>query len=60
MDEGYVRAVLTVFKTWFERGLIYRGYRLGNWSSGAQTDGFRAGNRNARSRRATHLHQVSG
>ena len=37
MDDGYVRAVLTVFKTWFERGLIYRGYRLGNWSSGAQT-----------------------
>ncbi len=37
MDEGYVRAVLTVFKEWFERGLIYRGYRLVNWSSGAHT-----------------------
>jgi valyl-tRNA synthetase len=37
MDEGYVRAVLTVFKEWFERDLIYRGYRLVNWSSGAQT-----------------------
>jgi valyl-tRNA synthetase len=37
MDEGYVRAVLTTFKDWFERGLIYRGYRLVNWSSGAQT-----------------------
>ena len=37
MDEGYVRAVLTVFKDWFERGLIYRGFRLVNWSSGAQT-----------------------
>ena len=37
MDEAYVRAVLTVFKDWFERGLIYRGTRLGNWSSGAQT-----------------------
>ncbi len=37
MDEAYVRAVLTVFKSWFERGLIYRGTRLGNWSSGAQT-----------------------
>ncbi len=37
MDEAYVHAVLTVFKDWFERGLIYRGTRLGNWSSGAQT-----------------------
>ncbi len=37
MDEGYVRAVLTTFKDWFERGLIYRGFRLVNWSSGAQT-----------------------
>ena len=37
MDEGYVKAVLTVFKAWFDRGLIYRGYRLVNWSSGAQT-----------------------
>ena len=37
MDEQYVKAVLTVFKSWFDRGLIYRGYRLVNWSSGAQT-----------------------
>ncbi len=37
MDEAYVKAVLTVFKNWFERGLIYRGTRLGNWSSGART-----------------------
>ena len=37
MDDAYVKAVLTVFKEWFERGLIYRGTRLGNWSSGAQT-----------------------
>ncbi|BCM91741.1 valine--tRNA ligase [Abditibacteriota bacterium] len=37
MDEGYIKAVLTVFKAWFDRGLIYRGYRLVNWSSGAQT-----------------------
>ena len=37
MDENYVKAVLTVFKNWFDRGLIYRGYRLVNWSSGAQT-----------------------
>ena len=37
MDEAYVRAVLTVFKSWFDRGLIYRGFRLVNWSSGAHT-----------------------
>lgn len=37
MDEGYVRAVLTVFKQWFDEGLIYRGHRLVNWSVGAQT-----------------------
>ena len=37
MDDAYVKAVLTVFKSWFDRGLIYRGYRLVNWSSGAQT-----------------------
>ena len=37
MDENYVKAVLTVFKSWFDRGLIYRGFRLVNWSSGAHT-----------------------
>jgi valyl-tRNA synthetase len=37
MDPAYVKAVLTVFKAWFDRGLIYRGYRLVNWSVGAQT-----------------------
>jgi valyl-tRNA synthetase len=37
MDEGYSRAVLTVFKEWHDKGLIYRGYRLVNWSPGAQT-----------------------
>ena len=37
MDEGYSKAVLTVFKAWFDRKLIYRGYRLVNWSSGAHT-----------------------
>ncbi len=37
MDDSYVKAVLTVFKSWFDRGLIYRGFRLVNWSSGAQT-----------------------
>ena len=38
MDEGYVKAVLTVFKTWYDQGLIYRGFRLVNWSPGAQTN----------------------
>ncbi|MDQ3812948.1 MAG: class I tRNA ligase family protein, partial [Armatimonadota bacterium] len=37
MDEGYTKAVLTVFKQWYDAGLIYRGYRLVNWSPGAQT-----------------------
>jgi len=37
MDEGYVRAVLQVFKTLFDDGHIYRGHRLVNWSVGAQT-----------------------
>jgi valyl-tRNA synthetase len=37
MDEGYTRAVLTVFKQWHDEGHIYRGYRLVNWSPGAQT-----------------------
>ena len=31
MDEGYQRAVRTVFVDWFERGLIYRGKRIINW-----------------------------
>ncbi len=31
MDEGYQRAVRTVFVEWFERGLIYRGKRIINW-----------------------------
>ncbi len=38
MDEGYVKAVLQVFKTWYDEGLIYRGFRLVNWSPGAQTN----------------------
>jgi valyl-tRNA synthetase len=37
MDEGYSRAVLTVFKAWFDKGLIYRGLRLVNWSPLGQT-----------------------
>ncbi|MBC7541917.1 MAG: valine--tRNA ligase [Candidatus Sericytochromatia bacterium] len=31
MDEGYSRAVRTVFVEWFNRGLIYRGLRSVNW-----------------------------
>ncbi len=37
MDGGYSRAVLTVFKEWFDKGLIYRGLRLVNWSPGAHS-----------------------
>jgi valyl-tRNA synthetase len=37
MDEGYSRAVLTVFKKWYDEELIYRGLRLVNWSPGAQS-----------------------
>jgi valyl-tRNA synthetase len=37
MDEGYTRSVLTVFKEWFDRELIYRGLRLVNWSPGAHS-----------------------
>ena len=31
MDEGLSRAVRTVFKTLYDRGLIYRGKRVVNW-----------------------------
>ena len=37
MDAEYSRAVLTVFKKWYDEGLIYRGFRLVNWSPGAQS-----------------------
>ena len=37
MDEGYTQAVLTVFKEWFDKKLIYRGLRLVNWSPGAHS-----------------------
>ncbi len=37
MDEGYSQAVLTVFKQWYDEGLIYRGLRLVNWSPLGQT-----------------------
>jgi len=31
MDEGYSEAVLTAFVKLYEKGLIYKGYRLVNW-----------------------------
>ena len=31
MDEGYTKAVLTAFVKLYEKGLIYKGYRLVNW-----------------------------
>jgi valyl-tRNA synthetase len=37
LDREYSQAVLTVFKKWFDDGLIYRGLRLVNWSPGAQS-----------------------
>ena len=37
MDPAYSRAVLSVFKDWFDAGLIYRGLRLVNWSPLGQT-----------------------
>ena len=37
MDAEYSRAVLTVFKKWYDEGLIYRGFRLVNWSPGARS-----------------------
>ncbi len=37
MDQAYSRAVLTVFKQWYDAGLIYRGLRLVNWSPLGQT-----------------------
>jgi len=37
MDEGLSRAVVEVFVTLHERGLIYRGKRLINWCPGCRT-----------------------
>lgn len=37
LDEGLSDAVRDVFVTLYERGLIYRGTYLVNWSTGAQT-----------------------
>ena len=37
LDEGLSRAVQTVFKELFDKGLIYRDYRMVNWSPVLQT-----------------------
>ena len=37
LDEGLSRAVQTIFKALFDRGLIYRAYRMVNWSPILQT-----------------------
>ncbi len=37
LDEGYSRAVLTVFKTLHEQGLVYRGRYIVNWCPRCQT-----------------------
>ena len=31
MDQSYVDAIVEEFKSWYERGLIYRGTRVVNW-----------------------------
>ena len=31
LDESYVDAIMEEFRSWHERGLIYRGYRVVNW-----------------------------
>jgi len=37
LDEQYAEAVLKVFIDWFERGLIFRGWRVVNWDPKLQT-----------------------
>jgi valyl-tRNA synthetase len=37
MDEGYVRAVLTMFVELYRKGLIYRGNRMVNWCPGCRS-----------------------
>lgn len=37
LDEGLSRAVQTIFKALYDRGLIYRAHRLVNWSPVLQT-----------------------
>lgn len=31
MDDSYVEAIMEEFRSWYERGLIYRGTRVVNW-----------------------------
>ncbi len=31
LDESYVEAIMEEFRSWYERGLIYRGVRVVNW-----------------------------
>ena len=37
LDEGYVRAVMTAFLRFYEKGWIYRGARMVNWCPRCQT-----------------------
>jgi len=37
MDEGLSKAVLTVFKNLYDKGLIYKGKRMINWCTGCKT-----------------------
>ena len=37
MDEGLSKAVLTVFKNLYNKGLIYKGKRMINWCTGCKT-----------------------
>jgi valyl-tRNA synthetase len=37
MDAEYQRAVLTVFKTLYDKGLIYRAHRMVNWDPGSRS-----------------------
>jgi valyl-tRNA synthetase len=37
MDDRYVRAVLKVFKSLYDKGLIYRDYYMVNWDPGSET-----------------------
>ena len=37
LDEGLSRAVQTIFKELFDRGMIYRAHRLVNWSPVLET-----------------------
>ncbi len=37
LDDGYVRAIRTAFKAFFDKGLIYRGPRIVNWCPRCQS-----------------------